>query len=720
MGNTRMNKIKEKMHFKKLLNSKKRYVIAAVLLLIIVIAISALIPVTRSISDIYELAEKYVNENTDGALSEEQEGEVASAVSRILEGSGIADESMIEDRMDIVEKKLQEQLLQFSYLTEEEVESISSNMNYFIQNDYRNYLNEMNTKTTLFEEWIKKLELQISTKAENSEVEKVEQTTSTLIEVDEGLKQTDGDLYTRLIELNAQLSKLGGHVDDISEESDQELNRVVNEFNILLTEVKADTTKDYSEKLKEMEVQINQYVADITKGLSDIYVEMEEKDYKLLESIQNLESDTNGALGSLREETDTSLGSLKTETDTALGILKTETDTALFGIRTETDQAILDLSDFFQVKLDGLYAALGERADQNRQELLGVKDAIATNQKAIGSINDLAIGNQKSIQEIHTDVGENKSAISDLLNKMNACFQSVSDGKSLLASTLTDKGISTSPDATFADINNHILNLYTAAFTAGVDSVAGINADVEYEYHYHTGDENSGGGCYSKENRHVHAGNSSNGGGCYTIPIYDISYYYPSCSGSWIKDTDSWGNKDGNRDRRYRGWCSVCGYYCASYSEWNSYPSEAGPTHTSRKATEIKTLRGYSLGCGYSEGQMLGYETACGMVDGQIISAKVNLTNAKTESADILTSLQSLRNMNIETDNDGVNNTVIKDAAEQKEAENTSESVEREETVSGNEVENQEKEGSVDDENITEGEGQIKEEDHTVSENSAE
>lgn len=719
MGNIRMNKIEEKLHFKKLLNTKKNYVIAAVILLITVVTMFSFIPIAKSISDIYALAEKYVNENTNGTLSEEQEVEVASVVSRILEDSGIVDESMIEDRLDIVEKKLQDQLLEFSYLTEEETEAISSNMNYFIQNDYRNYLKEMNTKTTLFEELIKKLELQISTKAENSEVEKVEKTTSVLIEVDEGLKQTDGDLYTRLIELNAQLSKLGGHVDDISEESDQELNRIVNEFNILLTEAKADTTKDYSEKIKEMEVQINQYVTDITKGLSDIYMEMEKKDYKLLESIQNLESDTNGALDGLRAETDTSLGSLKTETDTALGSLKTETDTALSGMKTETDQAILNLSDSFQIKLEGLYAALGEQADQNRLELLGVKDSIATNQKSIGSINDLAIGNQKSIQDINTNVGENKSAISDLLSKMNACFQSVSDGKSLLASTLTDKGISTSPDATFGVINNHILNLYTAAFTAGVDSVAGINADVEYEYHYHTGNENSGGGCYTKENRHCHTGNSSNGGGCYTIPIYDISYYYPSCSGSWVKDTNSWGDKDGNRDRRYRGWCSVCGYYCASYSEWNSYPSEAGPTHTSLKATEIKTLRGYSLGCGFSEGQMLGYETACGMVDGQIISAKVNLTNAKTESADILTSLQSLKNMNIEASDSGVNNVAAKETTEQKETENTSESVEREETVSGNEVENPEKEGSAE-ENITGGEGQIKEEEHTVSENSVE
>lgn len=42
---------------------------------------------------------------------------------------------------------------------------------------------------------------------------------------------------------------------------------------------------------------------------------------------------------------------------------------------------------------------------------------------------------------------------------MNDCFQSVSDGKSLVASAITDKGIITASDATFEIMANNISNI---------------------------------------------------------------------------------------------------------------------------------------------------------------------------------------------------------------------------------------------------------------------
>lgn len=51
--------------------------------------------------------------------------------------------------------------------------------------------------------------------------------------------------------------------------------------------------------------------------------------------------------------------------------------------------------------------------------------------------------------------------------KLNSCFQSVSNGKSLLASTITDKGVTTNSDATFSTINDNILSLYAKAYQKG-------------------------------------------------------------------------------------------------------------------------------------------------------------------------------------------------------------------------------------------------------------
>lgn len=641
--------LKKTDNIKKQLRSNKRYIIIAAIIGILAIAsVFLFFPLDNSINKLFDITNKYIHTHIDGTLDEDQMNEVTKTVNAIIEESNILEEPEIDEKIKSIKEQLNEKLSSLSYLTEDEITSIIDNMEYFIQNDYKSYFTEMNTKTNHFEELLNELNAQLSRKADVETVNEISNTTTTLINVDDELKRTDIDLYTRLVALNTQLSKINNHVDNVSDESDDKLKKIVNEFNILLNEMKTDTSKDYSEKLSDLKDQINHYINEINRNLTDIYADMEEADSHLSDSISNLKSNTDAAFGSMK---------------------------------TDTDEAIKNLNNNVKDMVDGVDSSLREQIENNRLSILGLHDAVAINQESIGNMNNLIVENKKSIQDIDTRVGENTGSISDLNLKVNDCFQSVSDGKALLASTLTDKGISTVSDASFGEINNNILNLYTAAFAAGVDSVSGINADVEYEYHHHEGSATCGGGCYTIEDRHYHTGSSSTGGGCYTKPNYNISYIHPSCSGAWVKDKNSWGDKDGNGDRRYRGWCSVCGYYCASYSAWNSYPGEAGPTHTSLKSTEVKALTGYSLGCGYADGQLLGYKTSCGMIDGQIISAKVNLTNTKAKSASILASLDTLKSIEIETDDKKEDAAIESVKTEEQEQESVPI-----DTVSGNEV----------------------------------
>ena len=64
--------------------------------------------------------------------------------------------------------------------------------------------------------------------------------------------------------------------------------------------------------------------------------------------------------------------------------------------------------------------------------------------------------------------------------EMDECFQSVSNGKSLIASAITDKGISTAADATFQTMANAILSLMTGGLipdSSWVDKVSRTLSD---------------------------------------------------------------------------------------------------------------------------------------------------------------------------------------------------------------------------------------------------
>lgn len=564
-------------------------------------------------------------------LSDHEKQEITNLITSVLKEKQIMSESDIGDKAKDLKETLKEELKDINYLTEEEKNEIINNLDKFIKNDYQSYVSETTGRISKFEQIFNDIIQNLSQKADVEVVHSIEQKTITLIDVDEELKKTDLDLYNRLLALNGKLIELNQNLDDSSEDSNERIDKTIQNFNTILEELKKDTTKDYSDRISDLHVTIDEYISNLNNQIEELNNELAISNNEIKNSISDLDSRTNESI--------------------------TELD-------HKTDDAIKEMQESNKLSVENLSSYLIQVIDELSAKLLQL---IGQNTGNIEKNSQLITTNNTLIQEINGKTIENKSGISDLTLRVDDCFQLVSSGKAFLASTLTDKGIETNLDASFGEINNNILNLYTAAFTAGVDSVEGINADVEYEYHYHSGNASEGGGCYSVKNIHYHKGDATSGGGCYTNPEYDISYYHPPCTGGWIKDKDSWGDKDGNRDRRYRGWCSVCGYYCASYSEWNSYPSEVGPTHTSLNSVEVKTLKGYSLSCGHSEGELLGYETGCGMVDGQIISAKINMINGKAKSTNILTSLSSLGSFSIETEKE--ENVVVEEETQNEDKE---------------------------------------------------
>lgn len=116
-----------------------------------------------------------------------------------------------------------------------------------------------------------------------------------------------------------------------------------------------------------------------------------------------------------------------------------------------------------------------------------------------------------------------------LNNDLQQCFQSASEGKKLLAATLTGLGINTAANATFAQINNNIKTLATSRYNAG------------YNYGYNVG-YNAGAASAQAVNITVtgRMGYSDSGGtyGVTSLVIYynpqtrSASLIYPASVGS--------------------------------------------------------------------------------------------------------------------------------------------------------------------------------------------
>lgn len=73
-----------------------------------------------------------------------------------------------------------------------------------------------------------------------------------------------------------------------------------------------------------------------------------------------------------------------------------------------------------------------------------------------------------------SDITKINNNLDVLKTDVDACFQSVSEGKALLASTLTDLGVQTESDATFETINNSINELGGKTITNVVNNIDSI------------------------------------------------------------------------------------------------------------------------------------------------------------------------------------------------------------------------------------------------------
>lgn len=144
-------------------------------------------------------------------------------------------------------------------------------------------------------------------------------------------------------------------------------------------------------------------------------------------------------------------------------------NTVLYKGFTENDKLTVDLYD------DG---SLSETQLNEYEQYI---DSFETIDGAL-----VAIANTKPTQTLTLVVKGDFEVIiqdmSDITSELNArideCFQSVSNGKALLASAITDKGVETTSDATFAEMAENINNIETSVDLETLTAATALASDI--------------------------------------------------------------------------------------------------------------------------------------------------------------------------------------------------------------------------------------------------
>ena len=487
-------------------------------------------------------------------------------------------------------------------------------------------------------------------RAENSEQNAalVEQLQTMKAELDAVLGQLSEEneaYYTSLVETLTKVnSDLNGLLEEMKAENTEQ-NAALQE----LIRTSADGLRSMLETLQQSGEEwyngtnsnINTKVAELMNNLDGIHNNITSTQLDIRQTLVDMQTADAQRMNQIMEEfygITADLAAINTSMDTAHGEIKTlitEVETnlqnkadanqsELLGALTEMDSSFEQAnSEGFQNLLDSLQAqaenmqsqfdalnssmtantsAINQTAETNKTEVLNKLASMESN--ISNTVNNIGTGTSVSQEAILERIGQmeenTNNRLSGLSGDIQSVFQRVSNGKALLASALLTKDVVIDEDATFQEIHDAILSIEQEV-VIGVDKLPGT---IEYEYHYHTGDAQNGGGCYTVEDVHHH------NAGCYQL-----------CTYSWTGCEGSTGWTDGNSISHcpYRETHSICNGGQTMYKTYDHY--NGGGSQSGHRSGGSSTHA--ILVCGKTEGQHYGWTTGCGLQDGQIIGAHI-------------------------------------------------------------------------------------------------
>lgn len=306
-------------------------------------------------------------------------------------------------------------------------------------------------------------------------------TQESLIGVDAYTNAVNENLLSIRDRITEITTEMGGIQEDIivRKKTDSELSAAIDavekDFDHIYEGISTNINTIYADMGR-----VNTSISDLQAGLvkadsniSEMKNEFEKQTTDILADISDIGGNVSGIEGSVADmkgnvtDIEKKVSAMQGEITTASGKVTDILNTDLPAMRADVDSVKGDLS------------SLSGRLEEYRSALEGNMNAVTENlagnmaglQEAVNALAASDTGLQESINSLASNDSGLQGAIDALATRVTECFQSVSDGKTLLASAITDKGVATSADADFEVMAANIQAIQTAPKTARTGSV---------------------------------------------------------------------------------------------------------------------------------------------------------------------------------------------------------------------------------------------------------
>lgn len=518
---------------------------------------------------------------------------------------------------------------------------------------------ESENKYSLLFERIEKVQTALL-KAEKSTKNYYSDLTELILLLQEENQDRDKELLESLILMQENISHLLNHnFSEIKMQLDEEFTMLIEKMNALHQQIDItgnaiaelcilleENNENRQEEIKEAFASVKDLLGQIKEDYHNAYTEIQSLIQKLQTDENANHNETLSVLTALEKGMQESSSENFNQIINGMNELSNQYDTSLRVLKEELiEQYNSSANTLNEISKNVCNIGTGT---ENRFNLLET-----TLGKHYTNLENTVIYGDDGLREYLS------GAFGSVEQRMEAVFQSVSDGKKLVASTLLTRGVSCAEDATFAEISQAILDI-PYNLVIGETHMPG---EIFYDYHYHT-DRNGNithddtalqhGGCYDMPIYHIHTGDSRRGGGCYTIPIehnhvdtcYKTTRIVREVTGSWFTGEGSGhgccDDAHGENRAKYRYIDKVyingelissvngegdLGYCCGLCIEKKANKKASDKTESTITCGYSEGINGYDIGCGKSGSTVEAYRTGCGLSDGQIIGAHIFYKN---------------------------------------------------------------------------------------------
>jgi hypothetical protein len=551
------------------------------------------------------------SENNTKSEIKNAEDNLKSEIGKISSGSEKSDKTLLEKIKELVTGS-EDKLDSNDKEIKEEIGKAKTDINTQVTNSEKNIKSEIGKLTENEKKSDDNLLDKIKTYITGSEkniTDKVEHTGESTAD------KVNGVVGDKITNMEGNISE---KLDDVDKNASDKMDAVNDSIGNRIDEYKDSTNNSIENYSNSTNSNIEKYSNSTNKTI-------ENYNNSTNANIENYSNSTNANIENYSKATNANIENYSNSTNANIENFSNSTNTNISNGFSGINSLLNKFATDGEKNNSTLVAILTEIKNLITQGFGNINKAIASGMITLS--NDIANVNDNVTAET-----EMLSDYMDSINKqLEAVFQSVSNGKRLLASTLLTKGVEVAEDASFQEISEAIEKIPTTV------TIEQLEGEIVYEYHYHVDasgnrcddnvvDASRMGGCFTKAVNHIHNKD------CYE----EVKRYkYPSNIGV-RNDGVAWYNS-GNGETYYNYYCTRCESSFTGtnpeHIETSDSWSEANSRATDSK--KIETTKIKKVICGMKTSTVAGYAPDCEYLHGQIIGAHIDFTKKKNNEDNI-------------------------------------------------------------------------------------